>query len=234
MKTIFIILGLFAGSRLANATTQVNPSPDRPVRLYVESYNYDEHGEVHPSGQGCDSSGSQTYSFAQNYDETWHLNWADGSDSGASRVANNDLHLSGSLGDHSISSTQNDTYHWNKSDWPDFVEGTITSQGSVTYDDGETIPQSSSGTANALTAAQSMNSGGLLWIGYEHCKVKGSQRESRAWFDSAGGVRRAQDNVVYSRSADTVMKLYTGGKALSLLKRQNVFAFSGGARRTQG
>lgn len=232
MKTICIILGLLAGSCVANATNQAKSSPDKPVRLYVESYKYSEHAEVHPSGQGCNSDGTQTYSFQKDIAETWETHWADGVGGGASYDESSGNKTTGSLGDNSSSSTTAETYHWGNSDWPDLVEGTRTVDWAFTGNDGVTTPRSWSGTADPPSVARPGDSGGFLGIGYEHCAVKDSQPGNATWPDGSGGYKEAKDRVVYTRTAETVMKLFTGGKAVS--KRKNLFMLSASAWRTQG
>ena len=232
MKTICIILGLLAGSCVANATNQAKASPDKPVRLYVKSYQYSEHAEVHPSGQGYNSDGTQTYSFQKDVAETWETHWADGVGGGASYDESSGNKATGSLGDNSSSSTTAETYHWGNSDWPDLVEGTRTVDWAFTGNDGVTIPRSWSGTADPPSVARPGDSGGFLWIGYEHCVAKDSKPGSATWPDGSGGDKEAKDRVVYSRTAETVMKLFTGGKAVS--KRKNLFMLSASAWRTEG
>ena len=112
------------------------------------------------------------------------------------------------------------------------VEGTQTVDWAFTGNDGVTTPRSWSGTADPPSVARPGDSGGFLWIGYEHCVAKDSKPGSATWPDGSGGDKEAKDRVVYSRTAETVMKLFTGGKAES--KRKNLFMLSASAWRTEG
>ena len=88
---------------------------------------------------------------------------------------------------------------------------------------GVTTPTSDTVDADPLAIAPQDQGGGLLTVGFEHCVEQGSASRSLTWPDGSGGSEYAQDDVVYSRTADTVMKLFTGGKAMS--GRQNLFLF---------
>ena len=131
------------------------------------------------------------------------------------------------------------------SDWPDLVWGTLTIDHESTDEDGVVtiLPESGSGPCLPLDVAQAGNSGGPMdysggfmqnfpMIGFEHCVESDSQSGSRSVPDGSGGHADARDDVTYSRHADTVMKLFTGGKALS--KRQNLFMLSATANRMLG
>lgn len=232
MKTICIILGLLAVSCMANAANQTKSSPDKPVRLYVESYTYSEHAEVHPSGQGYNSDGTQTYSFKSDNDYTWKTDWTDDQGGTASYHYIRGGYTTGSLGENSGTSTRDDDYEWPASKWPDMVAGTVAIDWTVTDNNGVTTPNFWTGVAAPLTVANPGNEGGWLGIGYEHCQEMGFAVGTGTYNDTSGNSREAQDMVVYSRKAETVMKLYTGGKALS--KRQNLFMLNATARSTQG
>jgi len=124
-----------------------------------------------------------------------------------------------------------ETYQWPSSDWPNFVEGTTTGNSTYVYEEGETNSHSWSDPAAPLSVAQSGSEGDFLVVGFEHCTVSDSAEDTRTW-DEGGSSRQAQDNVVYSRTAETVMKLFTGGKKQS--GRRNLFMLSCTARRSTG
>ncbi len=197
---------------------------DKPMRLYVESYSYSEHSEIHPSGAGYNSDGQQTYSFQLDDSHTWALNWADGSGGTGSHDNNRDTTLSGTAGGNVSSSTYGAADQWPASVWPDLVDGTGTINTTVTYN-GQTLGSSWSGEVDPPHVGEN----GWPTIAYEHCQEQGSSSGSGSCSDGHGGYITSQDNVTYTRTADTVMKLFTGGKAGS--NRQNIFAVSATAQR---
>ncbi len=224
---ILLLVAAFAPGELpvSGATKPLNPEQEKPMRLYMESYTYVEHAEVHPSG----SDAVPTYSFAENGVYTWQTVWVDGQGGSASCNWSRDWDTTGTIGDTSGWSTMDETYQWPSSDWPNFVEGTTTGNSTYVYQEGETNSHSWSDPAAPLSVAQSGSEGDFLVVGFEHCTVSDSAEDTRTW-DEGGSSRQAQDNVVYSRTAETVMKLFTGGKKQS--GRRNLFMLSCTARRS--
>jgi hypothetical protein len=202
---------------------------DKPMRLYVESYSYNEHAEVHPSGSGYNNDNVQTYSFQVDDAETWSLNWADGQGGGGNYDRSGDYHLTGTLGNDAYSSTADDFRQWPKTSWPNLVDGTETYQFTWLYDG---VPGSDSGSVEAGPPSVDWSGYDDTWpeIRFEHCQKQDSGSGSATEYDpSSGGYNTAQDNVVWTRTADTVMKLFTGGKAGS--GRQNLFVLNASGRR---
>ncbi|HSY20034.1 MAG TPA: hypothetical protein VK815_16940, partial [Candidatus Acidoferrales bacterium] len=214
--------------RTANATA-ANTGPDKPVRLYVASYTCKEHVEVHPGGHGVNADGTPRYSFQSDVVQTsGPLTWTDGKGGGSSFSDDSSISASGTSDDRNGSSTVVEIYKWPASKWPNMVAGTETSTGfeGLLFFDYEDL------IASPLAIAQAFQSGGYLTIAQEHCKMDDKKTGQTSYSLPDGSHHWAQDNVVYSRTADTVMKLYTGGRALS--QQQNLFCLSAKARRTQG
>ena len=84
--------------RTADAA-DASSDPDKPVRLYVESYLFSEHSEVHPSGNRHNSVGAEAYSFGASEVHTRRMNWDDGQDSTADDNASTASSFSGWMGD---------------------------------------------------------------------------------------------------------------------------------------
>jgi len=201
---------------------------DKPMRLYVESYSYSEHAEVHPSGSGYNNNNVQTYSFQVDDAETWSLNWVDGQGGSGShnyQGSSSTFSTTGILPNESDSVTLNEQDQWPASAWPDLVDGseTYTAANNGTP---------SSGSAEIGPPHVNGSDYSYEWptMAFEHCQKHDSDSGSATEYDqSSGGYNTAQDNVVWTRTADTVMKLFTGGKAGS--GRQNLFVLSASARR---
>ena len=197
---------------------------DKPKRLYVESYSYSESCDIHPFGAGYASDGHQTYSFQINDACTWTLDWTDGVGGKGSEANSGDQTFSGTLGGDDSSWAESEAHQWPASFWPDLVDGTGTTSYTVTHN-GQTSGGSWSGEVDPPYVGEDS------WpvIAFEHCHVQGSKAGSASHSDGRGGYKTSKDQVNFRRGADTVMKLFTGGKAES--KRQNIFALSATAQR---
>ena len=214
MKTRFIFLGLILGGALANATVQTPLNQDKQTRLFVQSYqqktdiqnktyfdDYDVYGNALASGTGQNKS----------HDD---YNWTDGQEGSGSQSDQQ----SGTYQDRSIqtsgSSQWTSQQNWPPSTWENLGSdyGTQTASGDYDWDVFSPII-------------------GPPVIIKEHCNINVPYGNS--WTDYNYPDIAVFENGGYSgnyvRTADAVMKLQTGGKAIP--GRQNLWAI--GASATQ-
>jgi hypothetical protein len=162
------------------------------------------------------------------------LIWISGQDTGTSCHSSSSGYSTGSLGNNSSSSTQDDIYQWPASYWPDLLQGTKTTQSTSTQNGVPTTYGPLTVMASQLLIPQPPFTfdPGPLEIGFEHCVMQDSESGSKSVPDGYGGHKDSQDTVIYKRTADTEMRLFTGGRALS--KRQALFMLSASAWRMPG
>ncbi|MGA3284637.1 MAG: hypothetical protein ABSD57_09300 [Verrucomicrobiota bacterium] len=205
MKTRFIFLSLILGSTLANATVQAPLNQDKPWELYVQSYRQNSDASEELSTVGYDDEGGMTQWFQgqEHYDDHWE-EWAGG---GGSQKTDRD----GETTFHGVI-TSSVHYHctvqssWPASDWVYLVPGTSTYSGDC------------SGVSPCSPPM-------LTW---EHCDV--SDPVNTIWplqMGQDGMPWQGSDNKTYTRQADTVIRLRTGGKGVA--GRQSVWQLIGWA-----
>jgi hypothetical protein len=217
MKTYFIFLCLLAGGGLASATTQTKSSPDKPPRLYVESYTQTEDWPYSYRFDTYDNNGND-YEWDERHITKAHIDyhWNDGVGGGGS---------------------MSQAYNWTGSYY-----GTGYSGNYVTWSK-QSWPTSS--WPNLAFGTQTVSPDELDWPDYdpniappgiisEHCNFNYPFKTAYQFYeDEVYGLLFPHDietdwwDGKYVRTADVVWKLQTGGKALS--QRQNLWCVSASA-----
>ena len=223
MKTFSILLCLLVGAVVANAsiTNPVNPEQDRQMRLYVASYNqdlvqddYSQDYNVNGSGQPSDGDDGIVWWTEDDQGEI-SLSWVDGA--GGSGVDNWTDTSGLDLGDTVTVGTNagQSAYSWPASSWPNVATG------SITY----------TGWGSGLDDLSTNIGSPIIW---EHCDIGVPVVDvSGSWtntvWDYVTWYQQELWRFTGARRAQAVIKLQTGGKALS--QRQNLIAFHGTATR---
>jgi hypothetical protein len=210
MKKLYIVLCLVVSAGLANAAIQNQANPDKPSRLYVETdtqgFNYNGNGISYDYYNGAHILVG-TASGAQNYNHTW----TDGAGGGGSWSSD---HTDSTISDNPLY-TGSDHYHvdgqfsWAPTDWPTLTNCTETLTGDTWL----------LGWADIDVGLDPWQSDQVPLIQMEHCQIKDTKS---TWTGTNN-----YSHYDFKRTAQTKMKLQTGGKALS--KQQNLFVVSGSA-----
>lgn len=210
MKTHLIFLCLIISGGLTNAAIQNKANSDKPSRLYVDSdtqyFNYNGNGISYDYYCGAHIIVG-TASGAQQYNHTW----TDGTGGGGSWATD---HTDSTVSDNPLY-TASDHYHvdgqfsWPATYWPTLTDCTETLSGDTWL----------LGWADIDVGLDPWQSDVLPLIQMEHCQIKDSES---SWTGTNN-----YSHFDFARTAQTKMKLETGGKALS--KRQNLFVFNGSA-----
>ncbi len=212
MKTYFIFLCLIVSGGFVHATTQTKADPDKPPRLYVESYKENDTWDTYSSEYGYDSNGNPTELPDEDGTIWWwehditqtSQTWSDGSGGNGNQIEN-------TTGDSDPWGGGSGVIYagmtWPASSWPDVAGGWYTNSFDPDDDDG---PIGSP----------------VIW---EHCNINVPIDDlSGPWTETDYGVLDEQLwKFKYSRHADAHIMLQTGGKAKS--GRQNLFQLSGSA-----
>jgi len=210
MKKLYIVLCLVVSAGLANAAIQNQANPDKPSRLYVETdtqgFNYNGNGISYDYYNGAHILVG-TASGVQNYNHTW----TDGAGGGGSWSSD---HTDSTISDNPLY-TGSDHYHvdgqfsWAPTDWPTLTNCTETLTGDTWL----------LGWADIDVGLDPWQSDQVPLIQMEHCQIKDTKS---TWTGTNN-----YSHYDFKRTAQTKMKLQTGGKALS--KQQNLFVVSGSA-----
>jgi hypothetical protein len=209
MKTFSILFCLLAGITAACASSSpIYPNQDKPMRLYVESYDLGETGNDHWSEYDYDQNGNAVSFYVDDRRGETSAAWFDGSGGNGEWIWHEQI-------SDDYGSQTNDSHSvtvWPASSYPDVADGTVTmtGYGSDDYDETAGSP--------------------IVW---EHCDigvpiVDSSDTDVENLYGSGDSYFTYQDHE--ARHAQAVIKLQTGGKAKS--QRQNLIAFNGSANRT--
>jgi hypothetical protein len=244
MKTCLIFLCLLISGGLASGTIQTSTSQDKPMRLYVKSYTekvaatfqgYDNEPSSYPvPGYG---TGYQNMNRMASVTET--INYVDGSSGSASCQLNEAENQSwffpgweeygdpGYLG--TVTMTGSDSISISSGAGNDYTVVPITRSEttSASYNDTWESGQNScsSGPTNVNTVGTGMP------VTSEYCDVSAPLRDhsSSGTYVDGEGIHTYSYHESYSRTAQTIWKLQTGGKATSKLR--NLFQLSAWATR---
>ena len=203
MKTLLFLLSSVMVCAVADAETKpITPTQDKPTRFYVESYKlttFDEPWSLwyDDYDQFGDKVDSGTLQDAPHID----YHWNDGTNGGGSQSYQ--ASWSDYRGSGSIQWTSQQT--WPASFWPDLVYGTQMGSGDLP-EDFDTI----------------IYPPDIIW---EHCGINfpfGNNWNDVVYWDGTREIGGYSGN--YTRTADAVLKLQTGGKAKS--GRQSLWRIS--------
>jgi hypothetical protein len=213
MKKIFLSIGLMLGVATAFATTQTKTTQDKPWRVYLLS--------------DVQNKNSTTHYKDEVYENAWgnfEADDDDGTSENQTWVNYNHFWLDG------IGGVGGEYNNWQNDYW-DYQGNHYGSAGgmtgNITWDEtgyGEEI-----GLNNDGTTITGFTNSSTVWgrIGNEHCNVSDPVNQTwdndySAWDDDND---RGSEHDTYTRTADTVWHVQTGGKAIP--GRQNLWQFNG-------
>ena len=215
MKKIFLSIGLMLAVATAFATTQTKTTQDKPWRVYLLSDVQNKTGTTHYKDEV--------------YENAWgnfEADDDDGTSENQTWVNYNHFWLDG------IGGVGGEYNNWQNDYW-DYQGNHYGSAGgmtgNITWDEtgyGEEI-----GLNNDGTTITGFTNSSTVWgrIGNEHCNVSDPVNQTwdndySAWDDDND---RGSQHDTYTRTADTVWHVQTGGK--SIPGRQSLWQFSGSA-----
>jgi len=238
MKTYFISLCLVLIAGLADATTQSSVSQDKPTRVYVKSYNEScvetyniREVDSRYEGEYCVTYSTNTYTYSSTFNELMAFN----------------ENTPGTLCQHDQESSYYADYpggdlayvatYWGSADvddlstlsWPSGSWPAITGTWIETRTEKDVTGQIGGGSTDcnnktlgcvpvtSTNASTSISTNATLPIVQEHCTINVSGTSG-----TIGTFRIV--NYTAHRSAETVMKLQTGGRATSKMK--NLFGLT--------
>jgi len=238
MKTYFISLCLVLIAGLADATTQSSVSQDKPTRVYVKSYNEScvetyniREVDSRYEGEYCVTYSTNTYTYSSTFNELMAFN----------------ENTPGTLCQHDQESSYYADYpggdlayvatYWGSADvddlstlsWPSGSWPAITGTWIETRTEKDVTGQIGGGSTDcnnktlgcvpvtSTNASTSISTNATLPIVQEHCTINVSGTSG-----TIGTVSII--NYTARRTAETVMKLQTGGRATSKLK--NLFGLT--------
>jgi len=209
LKTPLIILGLCAGCGLVDAKQQVKPSPDKPARLYLQTYK--ESDEIHTTDSRTGSNGS--YTFRLDLENVAH--WTDDVGGGGSSEycykISDDTGWWQDQGNHVMSSPP--------SQWPDISAGTNTIDRTYEAHVNGQEPYIYHYTDDAVWTPQWFN---------EHCAISAKVGPDIGFpIHVHGSSFDPYSRGKYHRKAQAVWKLDTGGG--KGVKRKSLFRLGGTA-----
>jgi hypothetical protein len=200
----------------ANAAN-TGASPDKPVRLYVASYTESKTQNSDDAYDGYyDSDGNIIQYITYNDDWNDSMGWFD-QQGGNSESLDTFSTTADWPGVDNGDGWDQQTYSWPASAWPALAEGSWQEESdSEDFNTGETDPWYGTNTAEPPD------------ILFEHCSLNGELIASQWNGSENGGGQEMRHHLTFHRTAQTVMKLQTGGKATS--QRQNLFVLSASAQ----
>lgn len=205
MKAHFTFLCFIISGVLANATIQVSVSQDKPPRLYVKSYTEKNIGFT----KQIDLNISSHFREELNWTVKDSLNWLDGSAGNYSGT----VFQTYDNGGFQWSTYNAELISWPQQWWPNtsatryetYISTLIPSQNVTNY----AVPDGAR-------------------VAFEHCDTGAPIVNNSGTYGPSGGWITII-SAVEQRTAQTTMKLQTGGKAMSRIR--NLFGFSGSATR---
>jgi len=228
MKTFFIILCLVVGGRVAVAdTTQIKSSPDKPDRLYVDSDTQNMNSYDHTRWTAWWIPDDLNNADAWNWEEGWNtnhfdLNWSDGQGGSGSSYSRQIGQQNGGIGGTNVCAEQ---MSWPGTNWENFrsVDGTGIFTGNGWGSTPTNVPVDISPPP---TASESSGS-----IGGESCNESDPYGPESTYgyviHFIGDDYEYYEDDGTYTRTAQTKMKLLTGG--MDLPHRQSLFCIGGWA-----
>jgi hypothetical protein len=204
MKIYFIFLCLFISGGFANATIQNTVNQDKPTYFYVESYNLSDNG-------------SSTRNYTVSYTSTESVNfngnadWSDGSGGAGSWIFSDEYTFDTYYQE--LDSDNADLY-WLPGSWPD-ITSIINETGSTL----ETPYYYSGGTSSSTNQPAQFN--------LEHCDINVNSNLYSSIDSGSPYYEQVTRQYIERRSAQTTLRLRTGGKALSSIR--NLFCLTGSA-----